>query len=123
MDAVPMDGRAVPIEKHQDYLISFNETTTENYIFHNGEGAFLDDDEMRIYRKWLTWQKLFNHWLDDRDLPDFTYSEKQFLKYIFNWPNCDNKSDFNFTLRPIFKPFDLDKVFVEYDTTKWENFK
>jgi len=56
-------------------------------------------------------------------MPDFTYSEKQFLKYIFNWPNSDNKSDFHFTLRPIYKPFDLDKVFVEYDTTRWENYK
>jgi hypothetical protein len=41
---------------------------------------------------------------------------------MFNWPGAD-ENDWNFTLRPIFKPYEIDREFTYPTKGFWERFK
>ena len=81
----------------------------------------MDQQEAQVFRRLIRYQKVFNHYLDNRVMPDVTETEMQFYKYIFNWPNSE-PSEFNFRLRPVFKPIPIEEDFLIKKDTWWDNY-
>lgn len=108
LSKMPIFGFVVPYEQSQMALELNSAFDKEFHSFLLGDGAFLDEEERHVFRRFLIRQINSSTYLDDRDIPFITEAEDNFMLGMINWPGTDDH-EYRCYYRPYFREYDINK--------------
>lgn len=115
---VPIHGSVVPLEFSEGYYQLQSAFDKEFHSFLLGEGAFLEEDEIFQYKKFLVRQITYNQYLDNREIPFINEAEDNFMLGMINFAGT-NDHEYRCFYRPYFREYDVNKEIWSRSKDAW----